>query len=1098
MSKSVRDTITACVWYVCAASAAAASGAIIGQLIATWVSLAGTSSWACITLCTGLIAGTLFSRAAGHSVVPFRVVPTTSGGDLTGLTVSVLFSAVVVLLAWLVPGLLSSSLSFGGQMFGTSGLAPSDASEWTAVAALIFPAAVMGAVLGCVLIHNHICLPARLPDAGHTWFWGSIGLLTLLLHVNNTFPLAVSASVLTAAACLFSLIAGLRAVPFPSWMVSSAEASGSDLNDVGLNPLPIPARKRTAMILSSFSAGLTIFSISSLFTFLMPLSLPLVVLTSVLTAGLLMILTRQVVAAVLPHRLVTACGVICLGAVPLLFPGLMNLNLQLNSTFGWVWMLLLMRAAQLAVFWSACLLPLMALRPQNGRQPVEWAMNRGLFLLTGTGIGIAAGWLDVRVSFLLVTGLILQTLAHVWWHEAPNVDPFGRASVSPPGRSRHIGSGILYRNGLIVLTGVCCIVLLTVTVDSGRSTQLLFSARSLTADRLGVDRELIPFSDASRLVSSVRTSEGEVQVWRRMGNILEFHRNGMSLGRVSTDSTMTPQPVEEILPAILPLVVHSSPDRILVLGDETGVCLKTCSHFPVQRIVAVRDDRRLTDLVRTTTWSTSGSRVDQDKRISLQHTPLMVAVRAECAVPYDVVISVPSSESITGGGMPYTAEFYGQVRSQLSDDGVFCQRFRQRDLGPEPLKQLFSTAMQSFRHVVAVQSVPGEIVLLAGNTEKRFLGQHVLNRLQQDFIRAEIATTGWDWVQVAILPMLDAEDPVGIFSRQQPPVPISIGNSRFAFSLPVELNRRVDRAEELRTQFSPFQLRLAEAIPPDESHQEIKRRLTLLTQQSEIMAGMPDEPWTYRRSLRTEMQRNPRPPKEFIRNSEIVRDTHPTDRLQQDYFLTLGRSLRNVMSGKQSTDAFAALTDYTLQHEPLLSFFAHYELVRLHEMAGHPSPEDEYRHRLHTVFFSEPSDASVRPVIAAMQQLMDQPQILDSDAERFDQLNSMLQKLIERWEARTAWEPRSASRVQNDVEQSVLVTTRALEHLQEWAPSVQMSPGDFLKRRRFIHLALTGPLRDYREQVLEHRLKNEVPEPPDTHSPDDMPLLLNPEDLLTN
>jgi hypothetical protein len=182
---------------------------------------------------------------------------------------------------------------------------------------------------------------------------------------------------------------------------------------------------------------------------------------------------------------------------------------------------------------------------------------------------------------------------------------------------------------------------------------------------------------------------------------------------------------------------------------------------------------------------------------------------------------------------------------------------------------------------------------------------------------------------------------------------------------------------------------------------------------------------------------------------------------------------------------------YTETFEPLLTHFAHYEIVRLHELAKHPSPADEFRHRLHIVFFTSTWDASVRPVISAIEQLVTQPELVADRGDRYDMLNALVQKLIERWEARTAWEPKSALRVQHDVDQSVRVTRLALEMMESISNAAHVDSADFLRRRRFINAALISPLRDYRDQVLAHRLKTEAPAESDAEEPNDMPLLLN-------
>jgi hypothetical protein len=180
----------------------------------------------------------------------------------------------------------------------------------------------------------------------------------------------------------------------------------------------------------------------------------------------------------------------------------------------------------------------------------------------------------------------------------------------------------------------------------------------------------------------------------------------------------------------------------------------------------------------------------------------------------------------------------------------------------------------------------------------------------------------------------------------------------------------------------------------------------------EILAGMPDQPWTYRKSLRMEMQRSPRPPVEKVEGGKIIRSTHPLDQVRQDYFITLGEALQTVQyAPQQSLEAVRKLSRLSAGGEPLLGWFSHYEIVRLYELLQRPDLADELRHRLHLVFYASPGDASVRPAISALQMLVEQPQLVPDPAARYDLLNAVLQKLIERWEARTAWSrvPRCAS-----------------------------------------------------------------------------------------
>ena len=177
---------------------------------------------------------------------------------------------------------------------------------------------------------------------------------------------------------------------------------------------------------------------------------------------------------------------------------------------------------------------------------------------------------------------------------------------------------------------------------------------------------------------------------------------------------------------------------------------------------------------------------------------------------------------------------------------------------------------------------------------------------------------------------------------------------------------------------------------------------------------------------------------------------------------------------------------------------AHYEIVRIHELAGHPSPDDEFRHRLHTVYFTPTRDLSVRSVVGALEQLIGHPELVPGDAERFDRLNGLVQQLIHRWGRRTTFEPRSARRTQRDVDLSLSTARRALDAMEELRESVAMESADFVKRRRFVNEALIVPLRDYRDSVLAHRARNEPLLASDVNQPDDRDLSLDPSQWTTN
>jgi len=74
---------------------------------------------------------------------------------------------------------------------------------------------------------------------------------------------------------------------------------------------------------------------------------------------------------------------------------------------------------------------------------------------------------------------------------------------------------------------------------------------------------------------------------------------------------------------------------------------------------------------------------------------------------------------------------------------------------------------------------------------------------------------------------------------------------------------------------------------------------------------------------------------------------------------------------------------------------------------------------------------------------------------------------------------------------SVSVANRAMAQMEEVCSKSDLEKSDFYRRRRFVNAALIGPLRDYPDQVLAHRMKSEKPVEQNTEDANDLPLLID-------
>lgn len=646
---------------------------------------------------------------------------------------------------------------------------------------------------------------------------------------------------------------------------------------------------------------------------------------------------------------------------------------------------------------------------------------------------------------------------------------------------------------------VTSIPLLAPGFDLPAASRLLFAGRTLEARSRGLNMDLISYTEPARLAWTATHNGGDLSVWRQSAVSFEVLRSGVVTAKASSDTRIQPQAPEEVLPTIFALCNHPRPGRVLLLGDDSGAGLRTCTHFPVQQILAVRTDVATTVAAEEFLWRHLAERPDRDSRVQLVHADLPLAVRSGTLGKFDVVVVAGGPASTLRHSSLLTREFYASVRERLSIEGVFCQRLTLEHTEPELLRRVLATLAAEFQHTGVIQMLPGDFLLAASDSKEGLIHPQFLEHLQRGHVQREAAACGWDWAEISVLPLAQTGGDSGIFAKTRPPQPFSAADGGTLLPVSVSAGEKAAQSEKLRAAFAPFQQQIASAVTPGEVHEEAKRRLAALQQQVEILAGMPDQPWTYRKSLRMEMQRSPRPPVEKVEGGKIIRSTHPLDQVRQDYFITLGEALQTVQNApQQSLEAVRKLSRLSAGGEPLLGWFSHYEIVRLYELLQSPDLADELRHRLHLVFYASPADASVRPSISALQMLVEQPQLVPDPAARYDLLNAVLQKLIERWEARTAWEPRSAVRVQQDVDLSVLAGRQAMEQMHVLAAAAGIPESDFRQRRQFIHAALISPLRAYCEQVLAHRMKTEAPAAAAAEDPDDLPLLAPANGISTN
>ncbi|MEZ6132317.1 MAG: hypothetical protein R3C59_26950 [Planctomycetaceae bacterium] len=1024
-----------------------ASAVISVQIVVTWQTICGTSTESLATLSFAVAVGLLLGRRAALALASDR--------PRNWRLVCVLLAVVACGLPMALDGLLT----LGVAAFGST------------VSHLAFIVPGTAVTLQTTLLAAWISSPFgtfRQPQQGLPAvciFGVACGLLVTLLHALVVLPIP-----LTVVAALLPAMAG-------QWLAAASGVPALRSESAGQPRSDSAAELR---VTAALATGLAIHAGLRFHALLMPMSASVILPAGAITLLLVPLLR-------ISPRPLRLLSVLLLAAWPLAFGWLIDLNLSWNATVSSTGLLTLLRTMQLALFW----VPAVVWCSSAFRSEAADIRHTAAMVSLGVAGGLLIAVAGVTPQMQLLGALLLSLFSQ----GADVVPTRGIAQTAAAGsnRSRRVAEW--------TVAGASLMMILAANPDGAKSTQMLFNGRFAQAVRAGMDRDLIEQSHCARLLEQHSPDGGLLTVWRLSGDQVLLRRNGCPSGRLSTNLLTTPQPIEETLTTVLPLVMHRHAQSVLLLGDDSGIGLRACCHFPVHTIEAVRPDEDTTDVARRYTWNSSDTDYDNDDRVTIRHQDIAVAVRniRRADQRFDVVVAASSNSGSAAGQAFLSTPFYHAVRSQLTDDGVFCQRLVQHDLGAEPLIRIASALREVFGRVVLLQMAPGEVAVIASVASDALLDKGLLGRLRRDHAVRELGLSGWDWSQVAALPIVDTHDPVGIFEHRSTLAASTADNGWFAFALPLETIRWGDKSGELQREFAPHQRRLADAAPRTDDYQEFARRYSAVVQQREILTSFPDNPWPYRKSLKVEMQRNPRPPRETIVDGKVVQAIDPKDTYRKDYFLSLGQLLKQAARGSVDPLAIREFDRFATRYEPLLSYFAAYELIRIHEMTGHPSPALELRNRLHTIYFAEPGDLSVRQLSAALLQVLEDPELLANTQERYDQVNSLLQELVHRWEARHGYNPLSARRTQLDVDECVRVANLALDAMSEWGVELEISNDHLTARRRFINQSLISPLRTYREQVLAHRIKTAVPsDEDDLPGPDDLPLMVDPPTALTN
>ncbi len=643
------------------------------------------------------------------------------------------------------------------------------------------------------------------------------------------------------------------------------------------------------------------------------------------------------------------------------------------------------------------------------------------------------------------------------------------------GRLQKLKAGAL---ATVALAGLS----LTWQLDYRRSEKILFSGQTLQQARNGGAIDQLYWMDDGRFVAGFDSIRDRTSLWKYRGSQILIRQDGLTTGMISTDPRIAPQSASDILPMLVPLAFHPSPEDVLIVGVHPAA-LMTCQNYPLRMVRTLDSHRGAHEVLgwlesHVPDWQLSGG-----AEFQFGHVDPMLSIysRHDCA--YDLVVCPLTHPAVTQSISETSREFYQAVARHLKEGGLFAQRIPYYDLSPNIIASIAATMRSVFPEVSILETIPGELVFLCARDQLPRIDDALVERFKAPQCRQLLGDAGWDWSMVLGRGGLTNEE-VKTFVASQAQMN-QAADARWCAGLPLEVCRWGAKAEATRATLAQSGDALRSALTQESLSQEVSHRLEDLNLAHQLQMGHPNDPWGYRKALKERLQDRPRTALVHVNYEGLKRVLDPEDSRRKDYLKALGE----VIHSEQPTpEQIINLTGYESPFDPLVSLFVHHESVQLLDRCEIPDRNLQYKYLMKTVYFANTQDQSVRNASRALALACEEEHVTLSPEERWDHVNSLLQTLAQRWQMR--WNSGHVSKYDAvDTEQSVLAVERGMKLLESTASQSGLTTAEWESRAAILEASLVRPLRQKRSAQLRrvplatpsaHPPTAEAPTPPGT------------------
>jgi len=195
----------------------------------------------------------------------------------------------------------------------------------------------------------------------------------------------------------------------------------------------------------------------------------------------------------------------------------------------------------------------------------------------------------------------------------------------------------------------------------------------------------------------------------------------------------------QVLSAHVPLLLHRSAQRVLVIGLGSGVTLGSAGRYPVSVLHCAELDPAVVEGARLFASHNFGVHDDPRTQIFVADGRNFLLASPD---KYDVIISEPSNPWMAGVANLFTAEFYELAKQRLGPGGIMAQWIQLYRIFPSDVKLLLKTFQEAFPYMSVWSTIPGDLLLIGSMEAHQLDGGFLNQQFAVEAIREDLERVG--------------------------------------------------------------------------------------------------------------------------------------------------------------------------------------------------------------------------------------------------------------------------------------------------------------------------------------------------------------------